>query len=41
MTKQFCNEYECNANALYNYKNEASYRYCKTHVQTRIIYTII
>jgi len=37
MAKTDCNEYGCNNNALYNYKNEKGYKYCKDHLKTRLI----
>jgi hypothetical protein len=37
MVKIDCNEDGCNGNALYNYKNEKGYKYCKNHLKTRII----
>lgn len=37
MVKIDCNEDGCNENALYNYKNEKGYKYCKNHLKIRII----
>lgn len=37
MSKQTCNESNCDNNALYNYKNEKGYKYCNDHKQTRIV----
>lgn len=32
-----CAEDNCNNNSLYNYKNSPGYRYCVTHIKTRLI----
>ncbi len=37
MVKIDCNEDGCNGGALYNYKNEKGYKYCKNHLKTRFI----
>jgi hypothetical protein len=37
MVKIDCNEDGCSGNALYNYKNEKGYKYCKNHLKTRFI----
>lgn len=37
MAKIECIEDNCKENALYNYKDEKGYKYCKNHVKTRII----
>lgn len=41
MAKITCIENGCNNNALYNYKNEKGYKYCKNHLKTRIINGIV
>jgi hypothetical protein len=41
MVKNTCIEDSCKQQALYNYKNEAGYRYCKNHIKTRLIDTFL